>query len=320
MIPDSQKNDRTHPKVICLGELIIDFISEEPGKKLPEIEKFRKSIGGAPANVAIGLHYHNVPSILWSKVGEDSFGQFLKDRLQKMGLDSGEILTDATHPTKLAFVAIDESGERTFEFHNRDSAEKYIRLDEINRSQLQTARIFHFGGVALLGDITSETTFSLLAGAKNAGCMVSFDPNIRLDLCGNPDLLMPRIEKALPFVDILKLSQPEFDVIFSDLEPSELLNRGISLLIITRGAQGSRFFTHHSSLQIPAMNVRVADTTGAGDAFSAALLSRLRNISLTDLARIPEKRLLEIGQFAAAWAGRIISMPGAVSAYFAESE
>jgi len=302
-------------KVICLGELIVDFTSKESGKPLSRVSLFEKHIGGAPSNVAIGLHFHKIPVLLWSKVGDDSLGEFLIHRLSEIGLNTDGILKDSEHPTKIALVGVDENGERFFEFHNRDSAERYIRPDELNVDELKTAHILHFGGVALLGDVTAKTTFLLLKQAKEEQCLISFDPNIRLNLCGEPDKLIQKIEHALPFVDILKMSKAEYEMFFPETPPQQIIEKGISLLIITHGSKGSRFITRTADLNFPAHPTMVKDTTGAGDAFMAAVLAQLTSRGIKDLSRLNREQIEQIANFASEWSSRIIAHYGAISGY-----
>ncbi len=301
--------------IICLGELIIDFIPEESGKPLREVTRFEKKAGGAPANVAIGLHFHRRPVLLWSKVGNDAFGRFLKAELDGLGLDSSGIAEDDRHRTKLAFVSIDRSRDRTFEFHNLNGAERYLRPEDIDSSRLKTARLFHFGGVALLGDVTAATTLQLLPQCRQNGCLVSFDPNIRLDLAGNPGKLRRRLIEALKFVNLLKVSRTEYEMIFGSQPVRELLAGSLQLLIITDGENGARLISRQTEATVPSATAQTTDTTGAGDAFTAAVLAYLDNSGLEDLSLLTEKQFHLMGDFAAYWAARITEYAGAVSAY-----
>lgn len=301
--------------IICFGELIIDFIAAESGKPLAEVRLFRKNPGGAPANVAVGLHFHHIPVRLWSKVGKDSFGQFLKGQIKELGLPVDGIAEDPLHPTKLAFVGISEDGDRYFEFHNRNSAEQYITADDLNVKLLEKASVFHFGGVALLGKVTARTTFQVLPVARKNHCLVSFDPNIRLDLCKNSEQVIDRIRQAIPLVDILKLSGEEYQMVLSGTTPREILSQGVSLLVITEGAQGCRFVTRRLDVRVAAQPVEAVDTTGAGDAFTAALLAFLLKHPDWRLSSLSEKQVREMGKFANRWAGKIVQRQGAISAY-----
>lgn len=302
--------------IICFGELIVDFMSMEAGRPLWQVERFQKNVGGAPANVAIGLHHHSIVVDLWSKVGMDSFGKFLIEQLNHIGISTQNIVEDSHHPTKLAFVNVDNFGERHFEFHNLNSAERYMRLEDFDLAQLKEARIFHFGGVALLGETTANTLMQILKMVKKNGTLISFDPNFRIDLLPDPNVILARLDEVLAYINILKLSQEDRAQLFPDSSPSDILRKGISLLIFTEGAGGARFFTKREEVTVPAEKIKVVDTTGAGDAFSAAFLSRLFYDPVDSLKDISPDQLREWGRFSNHWAGRIIQYPGAVNAYF----
>lgn len=302
--------------VICFGELIIDFTSLNAGRQLWEVEKFQKNIGGAPANVAIGLHYHGVPVQLWSQIGNDSFGKFLLNRLGEYGLSTEGVNIDSKYPTKLAFVSLDKNGERYFEFHNLNSADLYMRSENFNPDKLKGAKLFHFGGVALLGEITSATLLEILKNAKQNQILVSFDPNIRIDLIKNKELVLNRFIEILNYVDILKLSKDDWKHFFSNKTPQNILGMGISLLILTEGAAGVHLISDNSDVFVPAEEIKALDTTGAGDAFMAAFLSRLIQCPLDSIKNIPKNQLIEWAKFANHWGEMIVQYPGAVTAYF----
>ena len=305
--------------VICLGELIIDFTSLEKGRPLWAVEQFQKNVGGAPANVAVGLHFHGIPVHLWSKVGNDSFGVYLRRKLQEWGLPIDGIAVDTKHPTKLAFVGLDEKGERFFEFHNRNSAEGHILPTDLPIHQLSRARIFHFGGVALLGETTANTLLQLLPQAQEKGCLISFDPNIRLSLVAQPHKFLERIHRVLPYVHILKFSEEEHQHFFQGKPPEQLLTHPTKLVAITRGKNGVTFYHTSGEVSVPPTPVTVVDTTGAGDAFMAALLAKLyRWLDSHRLEDLPHTPLQEWGEFANFWAGQIIQHHGAVSGYFSD--
>jgi fructokinase len=302
--------------VVCFGELIVDFTPEGDCRELERAELFRRHVGGAPANVAIGLHKHGVPVQLWSRVGDDSFGRFLVQKLSTWGMEVSHIQTDAAHPTRLAWIGWDEQGDRYFEFHNRDSADRHIARSIIDREALNRARIFHFGGVGLIGEETAATTFEIVETVHSQNGWVSFDPNIRLELCQQPEILKERIHRILPQVDILKMSEQEFHQLFPEKEPGEIVDSGISLLVITRGGQGSELWTSRHRVKVPAHPVSVVDPTGAGDAYMAAMLSRLYHFADQTLSTLAEDELRQVGEFASRWAAIIVSYPGAVQGYF----
>jgi len=288
-------------RVICFGELIVDFTSDEPGKTLSQVDRFCKHPGGAPANVAIGLKHHGVRPVLWSKVGDDSFGRYLVDKVRQMGLSTDGIRVDPAHPTKIAFVGLNEAGERYFEFHNKDSAERYIRSNDVDLTQLEGAAVLHFGGVALLGETTFRTTLRILREARQQNCLISFDPNIRLDLVGNRGEVQTRLNKVLSYVDILKLSVEDWTAFFSHASPEQLVQKQLSLLIMTEGDAGVRFITPEHRVFVQAEDVEVVDTTGAGDAF-------LR-LSYRSLRMKNSRRQCDSGR-SSLWSGGALPTPG----------
>lgn len=302
-------------RVICFGELIVDFTSDEPGKTLSQVDRFKKHPGGAPANVAVGLLHHGIKPVLWSKVGDDSFGRYLIEQMRQFGMNVEGIRVDPAHPTKIAFVGLNEAGERYFEFHNKDSAERYIRSSDVDLTQLEEGSILHFGGIALLGETTFRTTLRILRMARQNNCHVCFDPNIRLDLVGNRTEVQSRLNKVLSYVDILKLSVEDWSAFFSHASPDQLVQKQLSLLIMTEGEDGVRFITPEHRVFVQAEQVNVVDTTGAGDAFLAAFLSRMAQSDLKQPLKFGTAELTEWGRFATKWAGRVISEVGAVSAY-----
>ena len=305
---------------ICFGELIIDFTSLDVGKKLWQVERFQKNVGGAPANVAIGLNHHGVPVQLWSQVGRDSFGRFLIDQIDRLGISTQNIIQDSRHPTKLAFVGVKKNGERYFEFHNLNSAERFMKIQDFNLEMLNEIRLFHFGGVALLGEVTFNTLMSIMRIVKANKALVSFDPNIRLDLLPDRDTVFKRLQTMLAHTDILKLSVEDQRHLFPKRSPQELMQENISLLIFTEGAKGVRLLTKREDVFVPCEEVEVVDTTGAGDAFAAAFLSKLIHASVDSPQNISSDQLSEWGKFANHWAGRIVQYPGAVTGYFVKVE
>jgi fructokinase len=302
--------------VICFGELIIDFTSREAGKPLWQVERFQKNVGGAPANVAIGLHHHRVPVRLWSRVGDDSFGKFLVDRLNSYGISTQGVVQDIEHPTKLAFVGLDKKGERHFEFHNQNSAEGFMQASDYALDEMMRARIFHFGGVALLGDTTANTLMELLRLAKQRNVLISFDPNIRMDLVKNPEVIFGRLNEILNFADILKLSKDDWTHFFPNKSAEDILGKGIALLVLTEGAKGVRLKTEKIDVFVPVRKVKAVDTTGAGDAFTAAFLSKIIHSKTDNLKNVSADQLREWGEFANHWASNIVQYPGAVTGYF----
>ena len=296
--------------VACLGELIVDMVAEEPSPDLGGVQRFRRLPGGAPANVAVGLKHHGVLVTLISRVGKDSHGDFLIRYLQQQGLSTVGITRDARYRTKIALVGRTPEGERFFEFHNLQSADQHIKLQYIPMKAIRNANIFHFGGVALLGETTALTTLHLLQQMRPE-TVVTFDPNIRLDLIPHPDKIRMRLAKILQYVQVLKCSLADYAMLFSDNPPPD-----IPVMIITNGSQPTMLKIGKKQITIPPPEVQVVDTTGAGDAFMAALLARLDNwIQRLPFSAIPFEQWQEWVDWANQWGAYCVQTVGAVACY-----
>ncbi len=300
--------------VICLGDLVVDLISREPGKPLWAVETFGKHLGGSPANVAIGLRAHGVPVTLWSKVGADAGGRFLRERLRRYGL-AGGVRVDPALPTKHALIGLDAHGDRTWEMLNPDSAYEHITRDDVDPAALRTARVLHVGGAALVGAVTARTVLALAAEARAHGCLVSFDPNLIVGDAPERPAILARLDALLPHVDLLKMSADDWRDLLGDADPADVLARGVSLVIRTDGARGAHFHTPRHDVFVAAEPVDVVDATGAGDAFTAAVLAALVRTPPAPLAETPAETLRAWGRAASAWARRMLERPGAVGGY-----
>jgi len=276
---------------------------------------FKRFPGGAPANVAVGLHYHGVPVTLISRVGNDASGDFLLHFLKTKGLTTEGISRDRRHRTKIAMVGRDANGDRFFEFHNVKSADQYISVSDIPKNIWDSVRIFHIGGVALLGEMTALTTIHLLQHLPE-GIVVSFDPNIRLELVGNAEIVRMRLQKMLQYVNILKCSEEDFTTLFGTREAREVLENPDKITLLSRGAASTHVYCCGARMEVPVTPVQAVDTTGAGDAFMAALLARvhewLQEHSLRDATLEEWKEWVEWANF---WGTRCVQVEGALGCY-----
>jgi len=263
------------PLIICLGDLVVDLISQEPGRPLWAVSTFEKHLGGSPANVAIGLHSMGIPVALWSKVGDDANGRYLRHRLRALGLSTDGIVVDPVHLTKVALIGLDEHGDRTWEMLNPDSAYENIGLEDVNPAVLKTARVLHLGGAALVGARTAETVLHLVRMAKTNGCLVSFDPNLIVGNAPERANILRRLDALLPWVDVLKMSIDDWRDLLGETSPESVLARRVSLVIRTEGGAGSHCYRHHECIFVETEPVDVVDATGAGDAFTASILANV---------------------------------------------
>ncbi len=267
------------PEVIALGELLIDFVPTVSGVTLIEAPAFQKAPGGAPANVAVGLAKLGIPSGFMGKVGDDAFGRFLALTLEQAGVDISALCFASEARTALAFVSLMADGERDFMFYRHPSADMLYRPDELKADYIRSAKIFHFGSISLISEPSRSTTLEAIAIAQAAGLLVSYDPNLRLNLWPGASEARQGILDAWRLAQVIKISEEELNFLSgNELIPDgarSLWHDDLKLLVITRGKGGCTYFTPELAGNAPGFPVTPVDTTGAGDGFVAGLLKGL---------------------------------------------
>lgn len=287
-------------EIVCLGEALIDFVAAESGVGVGEASSFLRAPGGAPANVAVGVARLGRSSAFLGKVGDDPFGRFLEQTFAAAGVDTGGMIFDPDHRTGLAFVSLEANGERDFCFFRNPSADMTYAPAELDRARIQAGRIFHYGSITLIDQPARNTTLAAVETARAAGLLLSYDPNLRPPLW--PSLAEARIVilDTIPYADVVKVNAEELVFLMTpdSTFPAEnvsaeecrrlarnfrLLYPHVRLLAVTRGAKGSHVcWGDDKSLDTPGLSVKAADTTGAGDGFTAALLCGLLEAGLAD--------------------------------------
>lgn len=264
------------PNVTCIGELIVDFIATESGVNLSEAPGFKKYAGGAAANVAVGLAKLGVKSSFIGKVGDDSFGKFLANELRRHGVDASGIRFDREYKTRLAFVWLTKSGERSFEFWERHPADERLGKRDIVFSRIASSDIVHISSFLLISEPSRSTVLRLARKLHAKQCSVSFDPNIRLALWKSPAEAKRIALRMVSFTDILRLNEEESIFLTGEHNAEragkKLLSRGPKLIVITKGEKGCEAFTERLHIASNGYPVVAVDTTGCGDALLAGLL------------------------------------------------
>ena len=261
--------------VVCLGEILVDFVAREAGVSVGEAASFQRVMGGAPANVAVGVSRLGRSSAFLGCVGDDPFGRFLTAELRAEGVDVAGLQTTAAARTSLAFVSLDAAGERSFVFFRQPGADMLLAAAQLDRARLSRARIFHFGSFSLSAEPAASATREALHLARAGGALISYDPNLRLYLWLDAEAARRAILPLIDQADILKLSAEELPILTADGDARSLWRNSLRALIVTDGGRGARLITPSGDWRAPGFRVRTVDTTGAGDAFVAALLARL---------------------------------------------
>ncbi|WP_165861416.1 PfkB family carbohydrate kinase [Paenibacillus paeoniae] len=265
--------------VICIGELLIDFVSSQSEASLIDSPGFIKAPGGAPANVAVGLSRLGRRSSFIGKVGRDPFGQFLTQTLHENQVDISEVIYDEDARTTLSFVAIRLDGIRDCMFYRNPGADILLRADEISDEYLGNSKVLHFGSVSLSHEPSRSATLHAVKRAKELGLLVSYDPNLRLMLWDDEEEAKREIQAAFSYADIVKISEEEMAFITgyqSEVAAANyILSKGAQLVVISRGERGCFYSDGAVTGEIEGHRIAVKETTGAGDAFVAGLLSQL---------------------------------------------
>lgn len=306
------------PRALTLGELLIDFVPDQKGVSLAEARSFSKQPGGAPANVAVGLSRLGVRSGFLGKVGDDPFGRYLVDVLAADGVDVSQVKTDPEARTALAFVALTDAGDRDFMFYRHPSADMRHRPDEIDADYVAGARMLHVGSISLIQEPSRSATLRALDIAAEAGSLVSYDPNLRLPLWPSVQAAKDGIRSIWRKANVIKISDDELEFLTGsrDISAARTLRHDrLRLLVITRGGAGVSYMTPKAEGDVPGFKVDTIDTTGAGDAFMAALLAGLSAAPGVDEDAVALEELMRranaYGALTTTRAGAIQGMPSA---------
>ncbi len=264
--------------VVALGELLIDFTcisSDEAG--YPTIAA---NPGGAPGNFLAALQAYGCTTAMLGKVGTDAFGRLLVDTLKKRGIDPRGIVMDSDVFTTLAFVTLDDTGNREFSFARKPGADtRLTEAEALSAGLIDDCRVFHFGTLSLTDEPARSATRAAVARARSQGRLISLDPNLRKPLWTSEEEARAQIEWSLKQADIVKISDEEIDFLWG-LSPEEgaqklLEEYGVSLVYATLGPKGCHVANRNgvSTLDAP-KGIHVVDTTGAGDIFGGSAMSR----------------------------------------------
>ncbi|CAO2825328.1 unnamed protein product [Amaranthus hypochondriacus] len=303
--------------VVCFGEMLIDFVPTTSGISLAEAPAFKKAPGGAPANVAVGIARLGGSSAFIGKVGEDEFGYMLADILKENNVNNEGMRFDPGARTALAFVTLRKDGEREFMFYRNPSADMLLQESELDFDLIRKAKIFHYGSISLITEPCKSAHIAAANAAKDAGVLLSYDPNLRLPLWPSAESAREGILSIWDTADIIKISEEEITFLTQGEDPYDdnvvrnLYHPNLKLLLVTEGADGCRYYTKDFSGRIEGLKVDAVDTTGAGDAFVAGILSQLA--SHTNLIQ-EEDRLRDALRFANACGALTVTERGAIPA------
>ncbi len=308
--------------VVALGELLIDFTyqsADEDGYPTMAAHP-----GGAPANFLAALAKLGARTALLGKVGADAFGRLLTGTLEKAGIGTMGIISSPEAFTTLAFVTLDESGDREFSFARKPGADTCLRFEELDLGLIDQAKVFHFGTLSLTDEPARTCTYKAVAFARERGKLVSFDPNLRPPLWRGEAEAKEQMLWGLGQADIVKISDEEVKFLFG-LAPEAgaehiLTEFGPKLVFVTCGAEGCVYRSAKAAGRVPSLgSILVKDTTGAGDIFGGSALWKILQTG-KDIDALTKGEIAQAARFGCVTAGLSTTRSGGIQSVPAYGE
>lgn len=298
--------------VTAMGEMLIDFTlngQSEQGNNL-----FEACPGGAPCNVLAMLNKLGRKTAFIGKVGEDQFGRLLKGTIDELGIETKGLILDKEIHTTLAFVHTFPDGDREFSFYRKPGADMMLTEDEVDYDLIRQSRIFHFGTLSMTDEPVRSATKKALEVAKEAGCLITFDPNLRPPLWNSLDEAKKQMEYGFQYCDMLKISDNEIQFVSGKEDYDEGIcylqdKYNIPLIFLTMGKDGSRAYYKDIRVERKGFQVKAIETTGAGDTFCGCSIHGLLTHGLEGLT---EENLGDMLTYANAGAALITMKKGAI--------
>ncbi|WP_206998306.1 sugar kinase [Trinickia mobilis] len=271
----------THLDVLTYGEAMTMFVANETGP-LAGVGQFTKRIAGADLNVAIGLSRLGFKVGWMSRVGQDSFGQYVLDTLATEGIDASRVTVDARHPTGFLLKSKHDDGrDPAVEYFRKGSAASHLSLEDYAADYALGARHLHLTGVApAISASSRELAFHLAREMRAAGKTISFDPNLRPTLWPSREAMAASLNALAALADWVLPGIGEGRTLTGFDQPEDIasfyLEAGARGVIVKLGAEGAYFRTGDCDGVIPAQRVaNVVDTVGAGDGFAVGVISAM---------------------------------------------
>lgn len=266
--------------VLCLGEVLVDWVCTTPGAGLDRAEKFTKAPGGAPANVAVGLARQGVSTAFIGRVSQDAFGAWLKDILKADGIDLSMCVSDPEACTRMAYVVTTETGDRKLaEFSRIACADARLQASDLRADMFQSASFLHLGSISLISDPAAAATRAALELARKNNVLISYDPNVRLPLWPSEEKCRQTILDTLHMASVVKINLDELQFLTGsrNLDAAGELRRKneIPLIVVTLDADGAHVVTATGDRTVPGFRIELVEATGAGDGFQAGIISGL---------------------------------------------
>jgi fructokinase len=297
--------------IICCGEALVDFL---PRKSFEGADVYQPFNGGSIFNTAIALGRLGITTGYFGGLSKDFFGDMLAEGLKASNVDL-KFVRRSDWPSTLAFVKLTD-GHARYSFFDENSAGRMLTKKDLPALPAKV-KALHFGSISLIPDPGGAALEALLTSASKTK-VISLDPNIRPGFIKDRKKHVARLNRLIANCDILKISDEDVAWLTGSKDFAALakkwLKAGARIVVITKGGEGVEAFTAQGSIAVPSVIVKVADTVGAGDTFTAGLLAHLTRLGLLDkkkLAGIAMDDLKAALEFAARAAAVTVSRPGA---------
>lgn len=258
----------------ALGEILIDFTMQ--GKNEQGQKVFAQNPGGAPANVMAALAKLGSRTAFIGKAGNDMHGRFLKETLEQAGIDIRGLLLSEKYFTTLAFVEIKEDGDRVFSFARNHGADKSLEKKEVPLDIILESEILHIGSVSLTEEPARSATFFAVQKAKEAGTVISYDPNYRASLWKDEETAKEQMRAMAAYADVIKVSEEETALLTGEGDYKKaadiLFAQGSRIVVVTLGKLGAYVRTSDGARLVKGFRNKAVDATGAGDSFLGGFL------------------------------------------------
>ena len=308
-------------RLLAIGEALIDFIPSTTDSKLKDVEMFSRQVGGAPCNVACTATKLGGNAEMITQLGRDAFGDLIVETLDNLGVGTQYLKRTNEANTALAFVSLTKEGERDFSFYRKPSADMLYSIDAVSAIDVNENDVLHFCSVDLVESPMKYAHKKLIEKVTHVGGTIVFDPNVRLPLWKNEADCKSAVHEFIPLAHIVKISDEELEFVTGITDENQaiqwLFQGNVDAVIYTKGADGATvYFKDGNEISQQGFKVKAIDTTGAGDAFIGALISKLLISDSTDLIAVLKnegKAILEFSNYVAATVttkyGAISSIP-----------
>lgn len=308
----------TLPRVLCLGEILYDLISNEPGVPYEQVKSWTAYPGGAPANVACAVSHLGTAAGFIGCVGADEPGDKLIALLDQIGVNTSSIQRHDTAPTRQIYVIRTADGDRQFVgFGDRattDFADTQLQPTSLAPNLFDAAEYLVIGTLEMAYAETAKTTFQALDLADQHQVKVVLDVNWRPMFWKDPEAAPAVIRSLLPRIDFLKLSDEEALWLFDTTDPGAIAYRleSVEGVMVTAGEKGCAYCLSGHEGKVPSFDIKVVETTGAGDSFLAGFIHQLCKQGLKTLQSAEGAK--EVITYASAVGALTTTRPGAIAA------